>query len=246
MHDHLIIIGAQRSATTYLYRMLDQHPDITMARPVRPEPKHFIRDAFEPDAEAYRRALFADASTRWLGEKSTSYIEYPVAATRIVATLPDAHIICMLRDPVERAISNYRFSVANGLETLSLDDALAAEADRVAHADTAGVSVSPYAYTGRGHYADYLDAWRAVFPAERIHLLTTERTVGDEGALRALFSRLGLDEDVGLEGVGEAVNDSPKDGDDVPDELRQRLRRLFSEWNHELGRRHGVDTSAWQ
>ena len=124
MAEHFFIAGAQRSATTYLYRMLEQHPDITLAQPVRPEPKYFIRDGFSGDLEAYHREFFDQAGTPWFGEKSTSYIEHPVAAERIARCLPDAVIFFMLRDPVERALSNYRFSVMNGLESLPLAQAL--------------------------------------------------------------------------------------------------------------------------
>ena len=42
MPDHFVIVGAQRSGTTYLYGLLDEHPEIEMAKPVRPEPKFFL------------------------------------------------------------------------------------------------------------------------------------------------------------------------------------------------------------
>lgn len=244
-HRHFFIAGAQRCATTYFYRLLDQHPDITMARPVRPEPKYFIRPEMGSGPDEYRREFFADAATRWLGEKSTSYIEHPSAAERIARWFPDAPVFFLLRDPVERAISNYCFSVANGLETLSLDDALDAEAERVGGAAT-HTSVSPFAYAGRGHYARQLDAWAARFPRGHMHILTTERLVdGTRAALRDVFDILGIDTGIPLADMEGPVNASAP-MQTVPDAVRQRLSTAFSASNLELAARYGVQVGHWQ
>lgn len=244
MPEHFFIAGAQRSATTYLYRMLEQHPDITLAQPVRPEPKFFIRDDFSGDLEAYRREFFDHADTAWLGEKSTSYIEHPVAAARIASCLPDAVIFFMLRDPVERALSNYRFSVMNGFESLPLAQALDAEATRVA--DGAGVSVSPFSYVGRGHYVRHLDPWRTCFPRQQLRLLVTEDVVGSKQALGRVFESLGLAAGVPLRGVDDAVNGSPEASVDIDPALRVRLRDAFTASNRELADTWGVDIGSWQ
>lgn len=246
MPEHFLICGAQRCATTYLYRMLDQHPDIAMAKPMRPEPKYFIRPQADDDLDGYRRSFFAGADARWLGEKSTSYIEHPEAADRIARLLPDATLFFMLRDPVERAISNYRFSHANGLEALPLEAALDAEAGRIADGAAASTSVSPYAYVARGRYADYLEPWFAHFPSDRIHLLVTERVVGSREALRDVFARLGVHGDVPLAGLDEPINHSAASDPDVPDGVRDRLRAEFAASNRQLRDRHGVDIGAWQ
>ena len=126
--QHFLVIGGQRCGTTYLHTMLDAHPDITMARPARPEPKVFL-DA-EKSARGlgwYRETYFAHAAgeARW-GEKSTSYIESAEAASRAAEVLGDADILVLLRDPVVRAVSNWRFSTDNGFETRPLAEAFEA------------------------------------------------------------------------------------------------------------------------
>lgn len=244
MPRHFFIAGAQRSATTYLYRLLDQHPGIAMAHPVRPEPKYFIRPDSAANVQAYRDACFADAhpDAAWFGEKSTSYIEHPLAAERIASLIPDALVLFVLRDPVERAISNYHFSVMHGLETLPLADALAAEADRTS---APGVSVSPFAYVARGHYARQLDAWAQHFPSSRLHVWSTEQLVGTQRCLDEVFAALDLARMASLTGIDEAVNQS-QHADEVSTELREWLRATFRESNQDLARRYGVDTGAWQ
>jgi hypothetical protein len=246
-HRHFFIAGAQRCATTFFYGLLDQHPEIAMARPLRPEPKYFIRPQASNEIADYRSEFFPEDSPEWLGEKSTSYIEHPLAAQRIAGLLPDAEVFFLLRDPVERAISNYNFSVMNGLEPLSLQDALDAEPARLAsQAAVSGTSVSPFAYATRGFYARYLEPWFAAFPARQIHLLTTEELIADPHATTArAVGSLGLQPPPALHGTDRAINQADPAGD-APEAIRRRLRSSFVEANRELAARYGVDIRSWQ
>src|SRR5680860_30087 len=111
MKNIAFIVGAQRSGTTFLFQQLNQHPEVCMAKPVRPEPKFFIREElYNKGLEFYRSTYYAEAGNKVCIEKSTSYIEYELAAQRISQAFHHAKIIFILRNPVERAISNYRFS----------------------------------------------------------------------------------------------------------------------------------------
>nr|MBA2530380.1 sulfotransferase [Euzebyales bacterium] len=171
MTGHLLVIGAQRCGTSYLHRVLDEHPQVEMARPARPEPKFFS------DPERYARGLTWYVRTffgpgdgvRLRGDKSTSYLESPAAAQRAAAVLGDAHVVAMLRDPLARAVSNWRFSTANKLEDRPLEQALADNLEAPRAWDAAATSVSPYAYLERGHYIDYLRPWARF--GERLHVL---------------------------------------------------------------------------
>ncbi len=211
---HLFIVGAQRSGSTYLYQLLDEHPQISMAHPVRPEPKFFLNEqgvAKGPDY--YEQTCFADrkADALYLGEKSTSYIESPEAATRIQRFFPDARILVILRDPVLRAYSNYRFSAANGLEAMSFDAALAAEPKRLTTARFSS-SVSPFAYRQRGHYMDFLDKYLAVFDASQIKVLIFEELVNNLDQVQALYGWLGIDTTHAPSSLSKVVNPAPDGG----------------------------------
>ncbi|MBA2558792.1 MAG: sulfotransferase, partial [Propionibacteriales bacterium] len=64
MTRHLLVIGAQRCGTTYLHSILDSHPDITMARPARPEPKVFMSDQLVARGlDWYRETYFGHATS---------------------------------------------------------------------------------------------------------------------------------------------------------------------------------------
>lgn len=208
---HLFIVGAQRSGSTYLYQLLDKHPKVSMAHPVRPEPKFFLNEqGVAKGADYYEQTCFADrkASAQYLGEKSTSYIESQEAATRIRHLFPDARILVILRDPVVRAYSNFRFSVANGLETMSFEAALAAESERLKSARFSS-SVSPFAYRQRGHYMDYLEKYLAVFDASQIKVLIFEELVNNLDQVQALYGWLGIDTTHAPPSLDKVVNPAP-------------------------------------
>ena len=195
--SELFIIGAQRSGTTYLYEKLAAHPQVCMANPVRPEPKHFLdKDLYSKGKEYYETRYFKRRleSHKYIGEKSTSYIEHKSVAERIRSFYPKARILVILRDPVERAYSNFRFSVENDIEFLPFGDALAAESKRLLAAkyDT---SVNPYAYQQRGHYVNYLNNYTQVFDRSQIHVLIHEEFISDSKAIANLYAWLGIDPD---------------------------------------------------
>src|SRR5215469_16758171 len=128
----VIIAGAPRSATTWLYMLAKLHPQLAMAEPRVPEPKFFLVDElFERGLEYYSVNWFAALpSDRLLGEKSANYLESAVAAERIHRLLPRVKLIFLLRNPVDRAYSNYLWSRQNGLETETFERALVLEQQR--------------------------------------------------------------------------------------------------------------------
>jgi hypothetical protein len=144
---NFLLIGAARSGTTALYEYLDQHPDIFVCEPKEP---HFfalegerldfrgpgddlmVNERSVTDWTAYRE-LFAKAGrAKARGEASVSSLYDPRAPARIVERLPDARILCILRNPADRAFSAFMYMRSRMYEPL--DDfraALAAEDRRV-------------------------------------------------------------------------------------------------------------------
>lgn len=243
----VFVVGAQRCGTTYLYRLLDGHPDITMARPVRPEPKVFLTDEFTGDPTRYDARMFPGGpTTRVRGEKATSYLERPAALDRIARTFPDAHVVVVVRDPIERALSHYRFTVDGGLEDRSVDDALRADLEGDARPyDTARISVSPYAYVRRGRYIEHLRAVDARFTPERVHVVVYEDLVADRGTVSALYRALGVDDTHQPAAWGQMVNPSTAQAV-LGTSLRLQLRVHYAGPNAALARRLGRPLSAWR
>lgn len=215
-----------------------------MARPVRPEAKFFIDNVkFERGYDWYHQTYF-DKPLPGLkfGEKSTSYIEHELAAQRISSYNPAAKLLVALRDPVQRALSNYHFSVENGLETLGINEAILTEETRIAQYQDRRVSVCPFAYATRGRYMNYLETYLKYFPANQIELIQTENLAAG-AAGNTIFKYLGLE--AYAPSPPEEVNASRK----IPVSLNNKaidwLENYFSESNQRLADRFDIDLALW-
>ena len=130
------IVGAAKAGTTSLFDSLAQHPQVYTPR-VK-EPHYFSTVAPPPERRAFFPSirdeceylgLFAGAREGQVaGEASTSYLWDPEAAARIHSVAPDARIVVMLRDPVERAWSHYLNDVREGFERRSFSAAIEEDA----------------------------------------------------------------------------------------------------------------------
>jgi hypothetical protein len=174
-----LVIGAQKAGTTALYAYLRWHPGIT--GPSWKEVSFFDRHWWR--GEAWYRGQFPLRSGRRLvGEASPSYLFHPLAPERVRSLVPDAKLVALVRDPVDRAYSHYQHEVALGREPLSFEDALAAEAERTRGeverlvADPRAFSRAwwDHTYAARGRYADQLERWLAAFPREQLLVVPSE------------------------------------------------------------------------
>ena len=235
MPRHFFVLGAQRCGTTYLYNLLDAHPEIEMARPLRPEPKFFLDEAAcAAGLDHYERAFFSDSGTAIRGEKGTSYLERGDALCRIAQMIPDANHVVILRDPVRRAISHYRFSVENGVEDLPLEDALKASISGTRYWDRRRFSVSPFAYLPRGEYVTYLRALMEVIPRARLHVLLLEELLADLEVIADLYARLGADPSFRPATSDAIANASSPTHDPVAPATVDYLRSFYRGPNHQL------------
>lgn len=115
-----LIIGAAKCATTWLQRSLQNSPDIFM-----PDPElHFFSRQFDRGLDWYLSQFAGAATGVLLGEKSNSYLTEPEAPARIRAAFPDVRLIVQMRDPVERAYSDYCMLLRRGEVSARIGDHL--------------------------------------------------------------------------------------------------------------------------
>lgn len=246
MSRHLLVAGAQRSGTTYLHGLLEAHPAIAMARPARPEPKVFCSDELSARGVGwYRGTWFGHAGdAAVLGDKSTSYLEDAAAPARAAAVLGDPLVLVQLRDPVERAASNWSLSTRHGFEARPLADALADALDDAAREgglrvwDPTRSSVSPVAYLERGHYVRHLEPWWDAF-GDDVHVVLLEELAADPDRIAAVYAALGVDPGVRPDGLGRPVHASGGVREELPADLVAALRAHYAASDARLAQRLG-------
>lgn len=234
---HVLVIGAQRCGTSAVRRVLQEHPEVAVALPLRPEPKYFVcEESAVLDVDEYRRRFFSHARDGQVCvDKSTSYLEVPRAAHRAACVVPDARIVVQLRDPVERAVSNWRFSTAQGFETRGLAEALRSDLAGSAPAGPGEVSVSPFAYVARGRYAEQLRVWFDAFP-QRVRVQFLEEFRVDRQVLRDLFDFVGVDPAVEPASWRRPENASEGPAPILPEDVGRALREHYASADDELSR----------
>lgn len=191
-----IIIGAQKSGTSSLYEMLCRHPKV-----YRNDQKeqHFFDFNFTMGKAHYREELSCPEGMV-TGDASPYYMYHPAVPKRIAETFPNAKLVLILRDPAERALSQYRMNIENGTENLSPLMALIAEEDRLLKAmqagedwDTPNTTYQKFTYKSRGHYERQWLNYSKHFPRKQLFVLRMETLLSNPTAsMEALTKFLGL------------------------------------------------------
>jgi hypothetical protein len=179
---NVLIIGSAKCGTTSLHNYLSAHPDIKMSE-VK-ELNFFSEPGVWERGLAWYEDQF-DPSVPIRGESSTSYTRAKNAALvseRVHDTIPDARLIYLVRDPIDRIRSDYHHHRSVEMEARDLAVALA-------DPDNPYVSASSYA----SQLAPYAER----FGMDRIHVLTQEELLRNRRAtLAAVFTFLGVDDSV--------------------------------------------------
>ncbi|HWC10645.1 MAG TPA: sulfotransferase, partial [Acidimicrobiales bacterium] len=168
-------IGALKAATTYLDVLLRGHPDLCL--PDHVKEVQFFNRHYDRGAEWYA-GLFSCPDGRLRGEISPQYLTDERCAPRIAALLPDVRLLVSIRDPVQRAYSQYKHWVEERgyrepFETFLADHPAA---------------------LSRGEYFRSLSRYLDHFPMERLHVVLAEELVGRPGpVLAGIFTFLGID-----------------------------------------------------
>ncbi|MGH2964539.1 MAG: sulfotransferase [Solirubrobacterales bacterium] len=204
MWPNLFLVGAAKAGTTSVYDELARHPAIYMS-PMK-EPHYFSRirpsherAAFFPhitDEDEYKALFDGVTEERLVGEASTSYLWDANAAERIQGVAPDASILIMLRNPVERAYSQYWNDVREGIEARSFTDALAEE-----RRSGPGVWGVTSLYLDCGRYANQVPRYLERF-GERVLVSFFEDFVADQaGTVTEIHAFLEVDPAGGAAGT---------------------------------------------
>lgn len=198
-----LILGAEKAGTFTLFEVLGQHPDcgknFSLAGSWGRKETQFFTKNYEK-GERWYRAHFPYRGV--CGEATPFYLFHPGAPERAHAMLPEARLIVLLRNPVDRAYSAYHHNVRSGREPLpTFEEAIAAESERVQpyldemldERSSGAPAVQHYAYCARGLYFEQLERWERWYPREQFLLLEFETLYADFAThLRTVLDFIGL------------------------------------------------------
>jgi hypothetical protein len=180
----IIIIGARKGGTRALLEFLKIHPLVKSAGPEI----HYFNRHYERGQEWYRQQMVPVEPTQLCAEKTPGYFHTPEVPQRVMATVPDARLLLIVRDPVRRLVSDY-----NQFRTRNLDrgrDYPPFE-DFVLRSD--GRIDENYPPLRRSVYHEHFRRWLEVFPKEQIHVVHGDRFITEPWAeLQQVEEFLGL------------------------------------------------------
>ncbi|MCL1598947.1 MAG: sulfotransferase domain-containing protein [Actinomycetia bacterium] len=168
-----------KSGTTSLFGFLQGHPDVFMANPK--ELNFFLDQGNWARGTGWYSERFIDSEGALaVGEVSPTYAQthlYPEVPERMAALIPDARLILLVREPIERIRSMYAHMSIDGLEELPIDEAVVANCD----------------YVETSRYIRHIRAFEEWFPRSQIHVCISERLRDDPiGQLDEIASFVGV------------------------------------------------------
>lgn len=197
-----LIAGVAKAGTTSLYNYLAKHPNICMS-PIK-EPNYFRNQPDGPrtvektqshpqqaprDLEWYK-SLFAHCEPENARGEASGYFHRPEAPALIKRTIPDARLIFILRNPVERAFSHYWQAIKNGESLPPFDEAVRNEHPTIRRL----LHISAY--------AEHLEAFYNEFRSEQILLLLFDDLVqSPHSVVNCAYEHIGVDATLGS--IGE-------------------------------------------
>ena len=229
-----LVLGTQKGGTTTLQQLLIQHPGVCLApgKEVHYFSKHWDQPA------AWYASHYADAAPdQRCGDITPFYLFHPQAPQRIHSLLPNAQLIVLLRDPVERALSQYFHSLRLGFETLPLEDALAAEEERLNTGEPQ--HLQEHSYVSRSRYLEQLDRYRELFPDQQLLVLKSEAFFADPATTwKQIEGFLGIPP-APCPTCPAPANAGRGEADSVPESIRAQLRQQLRTTAREVRLRYG-------
>lgn len=188
----LVVIGAMKCATSAVHEHLDGHPEVSMSRPKelnffngpdRPphgdEERWWLTGQWHRGVAWYARQFDGTAPAR--GESSPAYTAptSPEVPERMAAVVPGARLLYLVRDPVERAVSQYLHHHREGDERRPLRQALLDPGSQ---------------YLARSRYHERVSPFLAWFRREQLHVVVQERLLREPDAVMAeVYRHVGVD-----------------------------------------------------
>ena len=231
------IIGAQKSGTTALFNLLQQHPYVAKQK----GEIHFFDLNYAKGQEWYEKRFVGWHNHGLIaGDKSPYYLFHPLAAERLHKYYPDAKIFIVLRNPIDRSYSHYWFNRRGRREALTtFEKAIRAEDKRLAGLKECfyddplykSFNYMHYSYLARSRYVEQIREWLKYFPRDQIMIVdANDLRHNTVDTLSRAFSFLGLHNFKVSDKNAHRHSDYPK----IEDDIREELSAYFKPYNLRL------------
>ncbi len=202
-------IGVQKAGTSWWHTLILEHPHVSDRRSIHKERHFFARfgaEQFGPADIADYQGWFPRTPGTITGEWTPDYFTYPWVPGLLARAAPEAKLLLILRDPIERFRSGLAHQLRNG-------------ADHVGSTQAEALAMSLY--------ADALRRWQAAFPEDQLLVLQYEACVADPGGqLARTYAYLGLDPTFTPATLHTEVNKTEEGKAGLPDDARHRLTEI--------------------
>jgi len=181
-----LICGAPKTGTTALYEYVRQHPDVLMSIP---KETGFFHKNYHKGEDWFRSHFNDREGEEAIGEASVMTMPTPGTEERVSELIPDVRLIFLLRDPVDRAYSDYLFNVQQGWipPNVSFHDLIQNNVDVKGYSGEAVID--------RGLYLKHLRRSREHFDRSQMRILLSEKLKNDTNRVfRSVFSFIDVDE----------------------------------------------------
>lgn len=208
IYPDFLYIGVARAGSSWLYECLREHPEVfvPLAKDIE-----FFDNNYEKGSEWYLSFFKAGKHKKAVGELSHDYYLLPGTEKRIYQLLPDAKLICILREPVDKMISHYLFTrrlyPGNNIrfEDLISDTRKISRAENFALSTDIGLNIESVDY-----YSRLLPFYRD-FPREHILVLFYDELKEDPSLFIAgIYDFLGVSSGFKPSALNERVNPASK------------------------------------
>ncbi len=240
----VIVIGTMKCATSAVHDYLDAHPEVSMSRtkelnffngpevaPHDDAGSWWLSGQWHRGLEWYSAQLDPDATV--CGESSPAYTSpsCPEVPARMAAVVPHVRLVYLVRDPVERAVSQYAHHRRDGTEPRPLAEALLDPGSE---------------YVARSRFFERVEPFLAFFDREQLHIVVQERlSVRREQEIARLYAHVGVDPGWRDERHRRRVHVGADHRPDVPDDLRAAFRERVRDDTERLRQLVGDDLREW-
>lgn len=241
---HFLVLGTQKGGTTSLHQLLATHPQVYL--PACKEVQYF--SLYDQETLGWYAKHYANSQAGQLrGDITPYYLFHPRAPQRIHSVLPRAKMIVLLRNPVERALSQYFHARRHGFEQLELEAAIEAETRRLEGADerlsspgSFDYSHQKHSYVSRSRYEEQLDRYYTLFPQEQLLLLRSEDLFNNtEMCWKRIQFFLGLKSVRLTVPIGHA-NAGQSEAKDISRDVRKILEKKLATTTAAMAERYGI------